>query len=398
MRFTGERGELFGIMVRGYLGMLPTLGLYRFWMVTHKRRFYWSNTEIDGDTLEYTGNARQLLIGFMLAVVVFIPIYGFLFFLSTQSSTLLVIGYAVVGTVFWFLIGYAIYRTRDFRLSRTLWRGIRFDQRGSALGYAIRRFLWSVLMVVTAGLVYPFMAGNLWGYRYRNTWFGDRQFGFTGSWRTVAGAYYRIYVIAAAVAVGITVDLVGRHDYSPGKNGSVVPNWPVVVAGFALFAFLVYGVYFYRGREITRMFSSIRIGETTVTVVVRGRAMFGQFMLYAVSLAGAVTVFALLFGVVIASVVAPLAGNGKTLQTADLARVLAGQPARCPAFWSVAGLRCWRPSPSSARFSSATAIGSSWHARPGYPTSTASKPCAPPPRTNRWSARASPAPSTSGSY
>jgi uncharacterized membrane protein len=323
VRFTGTRGELFGILVRGYFGMLPTLGLFRFWMVTWKRRFYWSHTEIDGDTLEYTGNARQLLLGFLMAVVIFLPIYGILFYVSTQVAAALVYGYAAVGLIFWFLIGYAIYRTRDFRLSRTLWRGIRFDQRGSALGYALRRFCWSLLMVLTVGLVYPFMAGSLWAYRYRNTWFGDRQFTFTGTWKTVAGPYYAIYFVAAAMAAALVTDLVLRHDYTMVKD-SAVPNWPVVLGSLLLSAFLCYGVYFYRGREISRMFSSIGIGAASVRVVVRGRAMFGQLMLYGLCIAGALTAFAVIFGILFASMIGPLVGTGGTLQAADLARILQG--------------------------------------------------------------------------
>jgi hypothetical protein len=321
--FVADRGELLGIMARGYLGMLPTLGLYRFWMVTGKRRFYWSHTEIDGDALEYTGNARQLLIGFLMAVVVFLPVYGLLFFLSTQSSELVLIGYGVVGIVLWSLIGYAINRSRDFKLSRTLWRGIRFDQKGSAMGYALRRFGWSVLMVLTAGLVYPFMAGNLWSYRYRNTWFGDRQFGFAGSWKTVAGPYYAIYGIAAAIVIGAGADLIGRNDYIMVK-GSLVPNWPIWLAGTALILLIYFGVYFYRAREISRMFSSIRIGDCAVSVVVRGRDMFAQFMLYGAALSGALTTFAMVFGIIIASILAPLLAKGGTPQTADLARIVQG--------------------------------------------------------------------------
>ena len=321
--FAADRGELLGIMVRGYLGMLPTLGLYRFWMVTAKRRFYWSHTEVDGDALEYTGNARQLLIGFLMAVVVFVPVYGLFFFLSTQSSDLLLIGYCIVGVVLWFLIGYAIYRSRDFKLSRTLWRGIRFDQKGSAIGYALRRFGWSVLMVLTIGLVYPFLAGNLWSYRYRNTWFGDRQFSFTGSWRTVAGPYYAIYGIAAAIVIGAGADLIARNDYVMVKD-SLVPNWPIWLAGTALILLIYFGVYFYRAREISRMFSSIRIGDCAVSVVVRGRDMFAQFMLYGAALSGALTTFATVFGIIIASILAPLLAKGGPPQTADLARIVQG--------------------------------------------------------------------------
>jgi hypothetical protein len=320
VRFTGTRAELFGIMFRGYLGMVPTLGLYRFWMVTWKRRFYWSHTEIDGDTLEYTGDAMQLLIGFMMALVLFVPGYALVFFFSTQPAPVTLTGYAGLGLVLWFLIGYAIYRTRDFRLSRTLWRGIRFDQKGSAFGYALRRFLWSGLMVLTLGLAYPFMAGNLWRYRYRHTWFGDRQFGFKGSWRTVAGPYYAVYFGAVAIAAAILADLLVRQDFVIIK-GQAVPHWPVLAGCAVLFAYLVWGVYFYRGREISRMFSSVTLGEAAVSVRVRGRAMFGQFIVYAMGFAGAIAVFLLYVGMLIA------AATGRpesAAMPADLARVMQG--------------------------------------------------------------------------
>ncbi len=60
------RQELLGIILRGYLLMIPTIGLYRFWQATWKRRFYWQNTVIDGEPLEYTGTrdaaAARLLV------------------------------------------------------------------------------------------------------------------------------------------------------------------------------------------------------------------------------------------------------------------------------------------------------------------------------------------------
>ena len=53
-----------------------TLGIYRFWLTTDMRRFLWSNTEIAGETLEYTGTARELLLGFLIAIAILIPLYA----------------------------------------------------------------------------------------------------------------------------------------------------------------------------------------------------------------------------------------------------------------------------------------------------------------------------------
>ena len=282
VQFSGTRSELFGKLIGGYLLMVPTLGLYRFWLTTTKRRFYWQNTVIGGDRLEYTGSAAQLLIGFLFALGIFLPIYLAFFYLSFQSGLVTSIGYGAAALLLWFLSGYAIYRGRDFRLSRTLWRGVRFDQKGSAMGYAVRRFAWSLLVLVTGGLAYPFMAASLWRYRYDHTWFGDRQFSFAGSWKTVAGPFYTAWVVFA-LGVGLVV------------AAAIVPQSRPLAAWGALFVFIV-GVLcfiYYRSRESTRMFSAVRLGEASLSVRIRMRSLFGQYQLYGICVLGMLIVIGL---------------------------------------------------------------------------------------------------------
>jgi len=281
-KFGGTRAELFWRLVRGYLLMVPTLGLYRFWVTTMKRQFYWHNTSIDGDALEYTGTPLQLLVGFLFALAIFLPLYVGFFYLSTQVGTVVVIGYAVVAVLFWFLFGYASYRGRDFRLSRTLWRGIRFDQKGNAWIYALRQLLWSLLVVATLGLAYPFMSADLWRYRYRNTWYGDRQFGFTGTWRTIAGPFYRTYaafaiVVGALLAVGLATG---------GQAMALVPLLAIVL-GFG-------GFFYYRARESSRMFSQVHLGAARLSVDIKARALAAQFAAYSGMLVVAFTILGLL--------------------------------------------------------------------------------------------------------
>ena len=59
IRFTGADGAFRRLVTRGALLELVTFGFYRFWLVTDIRRHLWSNTEVDGDPLEYTGAARN---------------------------------------------------------------------------------------------------------------------------------------------------------------------------------------------------------------------------------------------------------------------------------------------------------------------------------------------------
>lgn len=298
--FTGARAELAGVLLRGYALLIPTIGLYRFWLATWKRRFYWANTEIDGDPLEYTGNAMQLLLGFLMALAVFVPLYGLFFYLSTQSSEAAIVGYAGVAVLLWFLMGYAIYRARDFRLSRTLWRGIRCDQGGSAWGYARRRFFWSLLVLVTAGLAYPFMAASLWSYRYRHSWYGDRQFGFVGSWKQLARPFYLSYlvvVVIGAVGLGMGAVMGGLPVSGATPTGGGVAV--MLIAAGLIGLMLLY----YRAREISRMFSAVRLGEAALTVKVRARSFLGQYLLFGLALAGSYVVLAI-GGVIVLGTVA----------------------------------------------------------------------------------------------
>src|ERR1700742_3403861 len=86
--FSGNRGEFFRLVVRGAGLELVTLGFYRFWLVTDIRRHLWSNTVIDGDAAEYTGRGRELLIGFLIALAILVPIYLGYFLISVEAEHL----------------------------------------------------------------------------------------------------------------------------------------------------------------------------------------------------------------------------------------------------------------------------------------------------------------------
>ena len=307
--FTGSRHELLGIVLRGYALMLPTIGLYRFWQATWKRRFYWQNTVIDGEPLEYTGTATQLLLGFFFALAFFLPIYLALFYLSMQDTGLVLLGYAGIGAVIWFLSGYAIYRARDFRLSRTLWRGIRFDQRGNAWAYALRRFLWSLAMVPTLGLVYPWMCASLWRYRYNNTWFGDRRFEIAGTWRAFVAPFYGALVLNV-LAIGFTVGwITSTRDFMRLGQGAVPGpiGLGLVVCCIVLFAFTL---AWYRTRVASRMLSTLGLGDAKVTVTIPAGALFWQYAAYVLAVVGLLALLVLIAVAAVAGIYATAAARG----------------------------------------------------------------------------------------
>jgi uncharacterized membrane protein YjgN (DUF898 family) len=180
-RFVGDVRAYWRLMIRGAFLLLVTLGIYRFWLATDQRRFLWANTEIAGDALEYTGTARELLIGFLIAIAVLIPLY-LLFFLATLDLGLVTQFSGVVAFVLLALFGqFAIYRARRYRLTRTVFRGVRLHQTGSAWIYAFYSMLWWVIVLATFGLAYPWAQAGLERYKMRHTFYGTARGRFAGS-------------------------------------------------------------------------------------------------------------------------------------------------------------------------------------------------------------------------
>jgi uncharacterized membrane protein YjgN (DUF898 family) len=179
--FSGGRGEFFRLVRRGAALELVTVGFYRFWLATDVRRHLWSHTEIDGDTAEYTGRGKELLVGFLFALAILVPIYLVYFLVGVEAERYQ--GFASVPLVaaFYAFGQFAIYRARRYRLTRTVWRGVRFWMDGSGWAYALRAILWTLLVALTLGAALPWREAALERYKMQHSHYGDLQGSFEGS-------------------------------------------------------------------------------------------------------------------------------------------------------------------------------------------------------------------------
>jgi uncharacterized membrane protein YjgN (DUF898 family) len=177
-RFVGHGDVFWRLLARGAVLLMFTLGIYRFWLTTDIRRYLWSSTEIADESFEYTGTARELLLGFLIAIAVLVPLYAAFFLLSFALGKIWTLLGLVVLT---FLGQYAVYRARRYRLTRTIYRGVRFHQNGSAWRYSICAVFWWTLVVLSLGLAYPFAQSRLEHFKMRHTFFGNLPGRFEGS-------------------------------------------------------------------------------------------------------------------------------------------------------------------------------------------------------------------------
>ena len=211
VRFLGAERDYWRLMARGAVLLMVTLGIYRFWLTTDMRRFLWANTDVAGTSLEYTGTARELLLGFLIAMAILVPLNAVLFIVALNldvvgplSTPLFFIAFTVLGH-------FAVFRARRYRLTRTVLRGVRFHQTGSAWHYAACALLWWTLIVLSLGLLYPLAQAQLERFKMRNTYFGDLPGRFEGAasrlflrgflmWLIVVGPFVAAIVYAARTA------------------------------------------------------------------------------------------------------------------------------------------------------------------------------------------------------
>jgi uncharacterized membrane protein YjgN (DUF898 family) len=294
VRFLGREGAYWRLRIKGAALVVATLGIYRFWLATDVRRFLWSNTEIAGDTLEYNGLATELLVGFLFAVAILVPLYmAFalaMLELDIVSAVPTLIGFLLLAL----LAEYSLYRARRYRLTRTVFRGLRFDQHGSPWRYAISALICWAIVIVTLGLAYPWTAAFLERYKMRNTSYGDLQGRFEGSglslflrglpmWLVIVGP---IAIATAVAAARIDWDALSQviNNGDDAASGQALGKMLAPAAGAAVAALsisilalaLLYPLF--QAVKLRWWISGLRFGHVSVTSRLRAWQVYKIYL------------------------------------------------------------------------------------------------------------------------
>lgn len=179
--YHGEGGAFFVLLLKNILLTILTLGIYAAWAKTNRRRYIWSNIELYGQRLKYTGTGKELFIAYLklLAFYVVFLVVPFAIgqALGTQVGTVVQIAMGLAVVV---LIPFAIYWSRRFLLSRTQWRGIRFGLVEGAGPYAKAFIGGYLLTILTLGIYGPFWMNDLQRIMTDRSRLGSEPFHYDG--------------------------------------------------------------------------------------------------------------------------------------------------------------------------------------------------------------------------
>lgn len=183
----GRFGELFVLFIINVLLSVITLGIYRFWGKTRIRKYIWSRSSFRGERFEYSGTGLELFLSFLFAFLVFGPpflgFYAWLYFdpppktpndpeFYAHLGLIYLAGFGLVILALYFIhvAAFAAYR---YRLSRTIWRGIRGSVSGSAWTYGFLGFGLSFLNGLSLAWTKPWADTVLLKYRLNRTTIGS---------------------------------------------------------------------------------------------------------------------------------------------------------------------------------------------------------------------------------
>lgn len=251
--FEGEWREFLPIAATNLLLTLVTLGFYRFWATARERRYLWSRTRFHGEPLEWAGTGKEMLIGFLVAMLLFLPLVLFLNFgmqaLILRGEPLLAtLGGLVSLAALFYLIGVARFRAIRYRLSRTYWRGIRGGSDEPGWSYGAQHLARSAAAFFTAGLLVPWAMTTLWRARWGAMSFGPHPIG-VGDGPATKGLKRRWFIIYLAPflliiplgLIGLAAGMSGQGAPEPTDGFSV---WQGVILVMVLAIYVLPIAYF----------------------------------------------------------------------------------------------------------------------------------------------------------
>ena len=284
-KFHGEGGEYFRIWIVNIVLTILTLGIYSAWATVRTKRYFYGNTELDGDRFDYLGQPIAILKGRLLAVGLLLLYQALLSFGPPALSGL-------VTLLLFAALPWIIYRALRFNAHMSSWRGVRFGFDGDWGGAAKAFLLWPLFGVVTLGFGMPYA----W-YKQNQYLLSNYRFGASSSTSTTEPADF--YALALAVLgfalVGglllvLLTSLLGvsgfaaDEDFGFGALGTFV----VLLVGGAYFVYYIMIFAVYQARYFQTVYNNIELADnyvgTSVSIMGLGKIVLSNTILVLITL------------------------------------------------------------------------------------------------------------------
>lgn len=243
--FTGSGSEYFRIWAVNSLLTMLTLGIYSAWAKVRRNRYFYANTRIAGASFDYHGNPVSILKGRLIAAAL-LGAYHF----GGQA-------YPLVAGLLFLLIAAALpwllWKSLQFRLYNSSYRGIRFGFRGSAGGAYVTYLLWPALALVTGYLLAPLAHQRIKRFQHTESRFGASRFDFDAG----AGGFYRAYLVFGGLVILLIMAMGLLVAFFMAGNLRHVGRSTMIFTYLLPLAFIFYACFFALAPIFTTMIENL---------------------------------------------------------------------------------------------------------------------------------------------
>ncbi len=247
--YDGKLSELFGLFLVNLLLTIITCGLFHFWAITRMRRYLWSHMHFEGMPFRYTGKGKELLQGFLLAMLILVLLFVCAAvveeMLKKANLARAPMPYVTATVGAFVLLGAVRFAALRYRLSRTEWGGVSGGMGGTALRYGANWMIYLLACVVTLAQVLPWMQVGLARWRINACHFGAAEFhcGARGRqlylpWLGLIFGHVVLVGVVAAIVAGFEGPWLA-HAFFGRSKGPIPPIAvfriiPAIVGGVAI--------------------------------------------------------------------------------------------------------------------------------------------------------------------
>ncbi|MEN3291753.1 MAG: hypothetical protein V7642_1006, partial [Burkholderiales bacterium] len=229
--FTGSGSEYFRIWIVNLLLTIVTLGIYSAWAKVRRLRYFYDSTRLAGATFDYHGKPLAILKGRVVALL-FLASYNFAANSSVLAGLLMLALLALLGP-------WLAWKSLQFKLYNSSYRGIRFGFRGTAGKVYLSFLLLPALAFLSAYLLAPFAHQQIKKFQHEETRYGSTRFSFHAG----AGSFYKAYLISFLVAIaGVVAIAIGFSGMfaTIANAGSIKQAGAEVAQTFFFFILAIY--------------------------------------------------------------------------------------------------------------------------------------------------------------
>lgn len=178
--FIGDGLNFLLLFLKVVLLSFFTFGIYYFWGKVEFKKFFYNNTKFDNEAFDYHSTGKELFIGFLklmgiiVGVFVIISILGWV--LGNISLTLASFTGFLILPLEIILVPLIVFSAIRFSLSRTSYKGRRFQFIANSQEFFIMFAKGFLLTAITFGIYFPWFFVDLRKFISSNTIYGNFAF------------------------------------------------------------------------------------------------------------------------------------------------------------------------------------------------------------------------------